>query len=313
MKYLKNVSLPLAVLGLLAACGSSETKPPKDAGRAGGSAVGGGPVEVTDASQAGAGGEAGDADVGDVDLDVSTTEPVWVLPNVQPVCDGVVAPPAVVRWLDDFEGGANVLDPVLVTGWAVYADVEETVAGGQGPAAYTPLTEWGSHDPSSTQGMHMQAWVSQSPAAGKNSWGANWQYETDPSAAEAGGVRAALDLSAYTGIVIWARLPGPPGKGNMVVAFPTPASDPGSALCGCDASTCVSCYAHYQAPAKITKTCWSPINVPFSSLKVPYGNPAPAGFDKAHVFGVELQFGAWATAIKANWPVDVVIDDAYFY
>ena len=158
--------------------------------------------------------------------------------------------------------------------------------------------------------MLMEGFVSCSPAAAKNSWGALWQYVTDASGE--GGARQFLDLTPYTGIVIWARLPGPPGKGNMIVAFPTQATDPAGGLCGCDAG-CASCYADFQAPAKITKTCWSPINVPFATLKVPYGSTPAAGFEKSKVYGVALSFGAWATAIKANWPVDALVDDIYFY
>jgi hypothetical protein len=118
-------------------------------------------------------------------------------------------------------------------------------------------------------------------------------------------------------MVIWARLAGVPGKGNMVIAFPTSETTIGSlggdGSCETDAGMAASCYAHFQTAGKVTKTCWSPINIPFSVLKTPYGNTPPAGFDKAHVFGIDLEFSAWATAIKANWPVDVIIDDVYLY
>jgi hypothetical protein len=242
--------------------------------------------------------------------------PVWAYPFVEPICDGITAPPAAAKWVDDFEGGAGVFDPLLVPyGWFVESDVEETITGGLGPALATSLAVWGSHDPSSTSGMQMQGFVSQSPVGGKNSWGASWDYETTRTGTA--GKRASLNMSAYTGMVIWARLAGTPGKGNMAVTFPTPqttiAELGGDGTCGGDAGTDAACYAYYQAPGKVTKTCWSPVNISFGNLKVPYGNTPAGGFDKAHVFGVELQFGAWATAIKANWPVDVIVDDMYLY
>jgi hypothetical protein len=238
-------------------------------------------------------------------------EPGWAVPTVEAACNGITLPPAPVRWLDDFEGG-NTFDPLLVPGWEVYADVYETITGGLGPAATTPLTGWGSHDPASFNGMEMQGYRASCPGPGENSWGTRWQYET---ALGDGGRRATLDLSPYTGMVIWARLAGPPGKGNMVVAFPTPNTTTwdGGNECLIDAGILTTCDAEYQVPAKVTKACWSPIVIPFAALKVPYGNTPPGGFDKAHVFGVELQFSAWGTAIKANWPVDVIVDDIYFY
>jgi hypothetical protein len=242
-------------------------------------------------------------------------EPVWASPIVETVCAGNPAPPAVAKWVDDFEGGPNVFNPVLVTGWEVFSDVEETITGGQGAVLSTPLSLWGSHDPRSTYGMQMQGYVSTQPVAGKNSWGAGWQLVTDvvPSPG-----RAVMNMGSYTGLVLWARLAGAPGKGSMLVVFETPettiAESGGDGTCSSTATTGVaSCYADFQAPAKVTKTCWSSIQIPFSTLKVPYGNTPSAGFDKAHVFGLVFSFSAWATLLKANWPVDVIVDDVYLY
>jgi hypothetical protein len=242
----------------------------------------------------------------------SLPEPLWSVLTVEEVCIGNLSPPAVAKWIDDFEGGTNVFDPTLVLGWANRSDVEETVCG----VARMPLDACGSHDPSSKRGLHMRGLVSSLPASGKDSWGADWEYATDPTARD-GGQRAVLDLSAYAGIVLWARLVGAPGKGNMVVALPTPettiAELGGDGSCGGDSGTVAACGADYQAPAKITKTCWTSFQIPFANLKVPYGNMPAGGFDKAHVFGVELLFNALGTAMKANWPIDVIVDDVYLY
>jgi hypothetical protein len=243
-------------------------------------------------------------------------EPVWAVAATDVVCAGNPTPPAVAKWVDDFEGGSNVFDPVLVAGWAVYSDTEETITGGTGAASSTSITAWGSHDPASTYGMEMRGWISANPVAGKNSWGAGWQFMTEAVNSE-GGARAVMDVTAYTGLVLWARLAGAPGKGNMIVAFSTPATtileSGGDGTCGNDSGAYASCYADYQAPAKITKTCWGSIQIPFSTLKVPYGTTPAVGFVKSKLFGLTFSFSAWATLIKANWPVDVIVDDVYFY
>ncbi len=239
-------------------------------------------------------------------------EPAWAPPSIPSaaVCDGVSPPPAVGKWLDDFEG--TTFDASL-TSWNVAADTAngECVVTLPASAANVSLLAWGSHDGSSQSGLHLQAYMGCFAPAGSNNWGAQWQLQTEPK--QSG--RAMLDLSAYTGLVIWARQAGSPGKGNMSVAFMTPQTTPGElggdGTCGTDPSGAL-CFGYYQAPAKVLAQCWAPIVVKFADLQ-PLG-PAPAsGFDQAHVFGIQLAITAWDTAAKSNFPADVLIDDLYLF
>jgi hypothetical protein len=191
-----------------------------------------------------------------------------------------------------------------------FADVEEAILPPTtGPARIEPLAGWGAHDQASKKGLHLRAYVAREPAVGKNSWGATWQYEIGATPVS----RGVLHFAVYQGLVLWARLPGGPGKGNLTVAFPTPQTV--EAARGGD-GTCEpkgTCEAGYQAPVTVTQTCWTPFVVPFATIQVAAGAPPAGGFDKDHVFGVELNVSAWQTALQANWPVDVLVDDVYLY
>lgn len=239
-------------------------------------------------------------------------EPKWSAPSVPSptVCAGA-APPPVKKWLDDFEG--HTFDPTL-SGWNIAADTTNgkcVVPQGGGAASTISLSPWGTHDESTQNGLRLHAYMGCLAPEGSNNWGAQWQFQTEPKKTG----RAVLDLSSYAGIVIWARLAGAPGKGNMTAAFMTPQTTPGDAggdgTCGTAASPAL-CFGYYNAAAKVSQPCWAPIVVDFSDLK-PLG-PAPvSGFDQAHVLGLQLAVSAWDTAAKANFPVDILIDDIYLY
>jgi hypothetical protein len=250
-------------------------------------------------------------DTGDCIEDVCFAPPVS-----EPICTGAIVPPGVVKWVSDFDDPADVYDATLVpNGWEAFSDQSAgivEVAGGQGPITPIPLFPWGSHDAASTMGMRLQAAIVVPPPGGAQNWGAMWRYETPIVSVS----RKLFDLRAYAGLVIWARLAGSPGKGNLIVAFPTPETTPssegGDGTCSAYA-TGVNCDAHYQVRFIIAKTCWAPLKVPFSSLRVPYGDTPAGGFDQAHVFGIELVASAWAAERLYNWPFDVIVDDVYLY
>jgi hypothetical protein len=267
----------------------------------------------------GATGGASSGTAGTTDSTTNTTgtqcplaAPTWAAPSVpSPVVCAGEAPPPVGKWLDDFEG--DTFD-ATVSGWNIAADTTNgkcVVPEGGGAAGTTSLAPWGSHDVGSHNGLHLQAYMGCPAPEGSNNWGAQWQFQTEPKKTG----RSAFDLRSYTGMVIWARLSGAPGKGNMTAAFMTPqttiADFGGDGTCGTAASPAL-CFGYYYAPAKVAQPCWAPIVVKFSDLQ-PMG-PAPAGgFDQAHVFGLQLAASAWDTAAKMNFPVDVLIDDVYFY
>jgi hypothetical protein len=232
---------------------------------------------------------------------------------VEQTCAGS-APPTPLRWIDDFEGGSNVFDPSSLLGWDALADsVNGTtrIIGGDGPVPYYPLAGWGAHDASKKQGLRLRAYIAE-PAPGTNNWGAMWRFETPLVAVN----RKVLDFSAYSGMVIWLRGAGQPGKASLTLSVPTTettsAAQGGDGTCS-SGSTGNVCGAHFQGLCRTWKTCWEPLTIPFTSLRVPTGTGPNGGFDKTHVLGIELVASAVNTGSKANFPVDALIDDVYLY
>jgi hypothetical protein len=222
------------------------------------------------------------------------------------ICAGSPSFP-VLQWLDDFEGVGNVLSPSL--GWLASNDGHEVITSGGYYPITEPLSAWGSYDGRSKVGLHMAGYVAIDPAPGENIWGATWTFESKPYPG-----RSTVDISMHKAILLWARLAVRGRKGNLLVELPVPATVPkaNGGDGSCDISSSRPCNVHYQAPVEITQTCWTQFMVPFEAMYVPVVS-APIALDLAHVFGVDLLVSAWGSALEANWPVDVIVDDLGLY
>jgi hypothetical protein len=224
--------------------------------------------------------------------------------------------------VDDFEG--RNLNKALVEYTAQDSHVIVLI-GGPGVVSTTLLTgNWGSYATASTTGLRMTAALLDPAAtiiADTARYGVQWSFETPMVDA---GMRTTIDVSAATGLAFWARLAAPPTscwKGKLKITIPIPQSLPASQGGDgtCDpanaATDKLGCYAHPTFVGSLTKQCWSLIKIPWAGFKVPYGGDTtlPANWQKT-IMGVEFQFSDYdAASISATFPVDLIIDDLFFY
>jgi hypothetical protein len=246
--------------------------------------------------------------------------PLWPDVVQNAACSIAPSAPAPLKWIDDFEGGSNYIPDLA---WDEFDDGAEVITSGRlAPTPERIDLVAGSYDGVSQYGLHFQGYMSVPGTA--TTWGATFAVETEP-AWNAPGTRLSVDWSAYKGIVLWARVAAASGvKGSATFAIPTIDTDPGGGRCSenaVDGGGVSSCYANFSKELRITRVCWMPFIIAFADLRQTFGVPTPAGFDTAHVYGVQLSVSAqkfdtptWkADYSKTNWPLDVFIDDMYLY
>jgi Carbohydrate binding domain (family 11) len=192
--------------------------------------------------------------------------------------------------IDDFEDGNQELPAAEGRSGAWY--VVNDGRGAQTPSVGQPLVPSDLAPARSTS------------ARGVHTFGGpfeTWGALIGTNLATRSNVRAAYDVSAFTGVRMWVRSGGPsaaPAARSVRLNLPTPATSPGG---GCSA-----CNDHFGAAIPLTAE-WQQVEVPFASLQpLGFGSPSPASVDLTQVLALELLFARSLT-------FDLWVDDIELY
>jgi hypothetical protein len=136
-------------------------------------------------------------------------------------------------------------------------------------------------------------------ATGYNNWGSG--YSADLAAAKP------YDLSAYDGIVLWAKNLSPVA-GSIRVSISDASSDPRGGVCDMSVGAPVdtACYDPFGQVIDLVGD-WQMYRLPFWALQQGgWGRPEPTGLDTRHVYTITIADNAGVT-------YDYYLDDIGFY
>jgi hypothetical protein len=196
-----------------------------------------------------------------------------------------------LEMIDDFEeeDGFILLSHKRNGPWYILND--DTVGGVESPFMSSPLTGANAR-PGSSAGLHMTA-------TGFTGWGAGVGFDFVNEA----GKKVAYDVSAYTGILFYAKIASG-AEASMKVLMPTIYSDPDGGKCtGTTGPN--ACNDHFSYQVSPLTTAWAAYQFSFTDLVQQGFGLMQSSFDPTSVYS--LQF-----TLTNKLAIDLWLDDIAF-